>query len=64
VWITPTGQKVAEVAQGVAIENGVAKAVYYAIAGGESVPRKRFKCATDQITQWLRANRIVATMKM
>lgn len=64
IWRDPRGVVVAEVAQGVAPGPRGLRAVYYAIADGQAVPRDRFKCAADQITQWLRVNRIAATMQM
>jgi hypothetical protein len=64
IWRDARGVVVAEVAQGVAQGPQGLRAVYYAIADGQAIPKERFKCASDQIARWLQVNRISATMQM
>jgi hypothetical protein len=64
-WFTADRRMVASVAQGVRRgPNGLPQSFYEARAGGEAIPKDRFKCATDQIERWLLANGIVATKQM
>jgi hypothetical protein len=62
VWRDPHGTLVADVVQGARMTPVGPRAVYIARVQGDQVEKQRFACAKRVIEDWLRVNRIQATI--